>query len=228
MIAMFLLAAAADPAASEAMDGDQPQIVVIGRREPLRSTATATKTDTPLQDVPQAISVIDSAEIAARSLQSIVDVLRTVPGATVASGEGHRDQILLRGQSTTADFYVDGIRDDVQYYRPLYNLDRVEVLKGPNALIFGRGGGGGIVSRVTKKAGLSSFANGNLSLDSEGAFTAASDFETPLTGTLGARLNATAERFDSFRDHVGGHRLGLNPTLGWLPGEGTRVDLAYE
>ena len=228
MIAMFLLAAAADPAASGATDGDQPQIIVIGRREPLRSTTTATRTDTPLQDVPQAISVIDSAEIAARSLQSIVEVLRTVPGATVASGEGHRDQILLRGQSTTADFYVDGIRDDVQYYRPLYNLDRVEVLKGPNALIFGRGGGGGIVNRVTKKAGLSSFANGNLSLDSEGAFSAASDFEAPLTGTLGARLNATAERFDSFRDHVGGHRLGLNPTLGWQPGEDTRVDLSYE
>ena len=58
---------------------------------------------------------------------------------------------MLRGNSSTADFFVDGVRDDVQYFRDLYNLERVEVLKGPNAMIFGRGGGGGIVNRVIKR-----------------------------------------------------------------------------
>ena len=92
-------------------------------------------------------------------------MLRAVPGASVAAGEGHRDQIVLRGQnSSTADFFVDGLRDDVQYYRGLYNLDRVEVLKGPNAMIFGRGGGGGIVNRVTKNGrSIARFASGALS-----------------------------------------------------------------
>ena len=74
-----------------------------------------------------------------------------MPGASYGSGEGNRDQIVLRGNSSTADFFVDGVRDDVQYFRDFYNIDRVEVLKGPNAMIFGRGGGGGIVNRVLKR-----------------------------------------------------------------------------
>ena len=55
---------------------------------------------------------------------------------------------------STADFFLDGVRDDVQYYRSLYNVEQVEVLRGPNALLFGRGGTGGIINRVTKKATL--------------------------------------------------------------------------
>ena len=78
-----------------------------------------------------------------------------MPGASYGSGEGNRDQIVLRGNSSTADFFVDGVRDDVQYFRDFYNVDRVEVLKGPNAMIFGRGGGGGIVNRVLKRPSLS-------------------------------------------------------------------------
>jgi catecholate siderophore receptor len=204
-------------------------IVVTGQREKdAKRTSTATKTDTPLQDVPQAVTVITAQDIADQAMTNIADVLRTVPGATNASGEGHRDQILLRGQNTTADFFVDGIRDDVQYYRGLYNLDRVEVLKGPNAMIFGRGGGGGIVNRVTKKAGLDRFADGVLSVDSQGSWGTTTDLETPLASGLGARLNAAYEHFDSFRDHVEGHRIGLNPTLGWQIGDDTHIEVAYE
>ena len=74
------------------------------------------------------------------------------------SGEGNRDQIVLRGNSSTADFFVDGVRDDVQYFRDFYNVDRVEVLKGPNAMIFGRGGGGGMVNRVLKRPSFAAIA----------------------------------------------------------------------
>ena len=70
--------------------------------------------------------------------------MRYTPGLSVSQGEGHRDAIIIRGIQTTADFFVDGIRDDVQYYRPLYNASQIEVLRGPNALLFGRGGGGGL------------------------------------------------------------------------------------
>ncbi len=205
---------------------EQP-IVVIGQRS-IKRTRTATKTDTLLQDVPQSISVVTAEQIADQGMRSIADVLRLVPGASAASGEGHRDQILLRGQNTTADFFVDGIRDDVQYYRGLYNLDRVEVLKGPNAMIFGRGGGGGVVNRVTKKAPAERIATGTLSLDSHGAWSAASDLAAPLGGGVAARLNAAYETFDSFRDHVDGRRIGINPTLGWDIDDATRIDLSYE
>ena len=203
-------------------------IIVIGQRDRDRRTTSATKTDTPLQDVPQAISVVTAEQIAEQGLRSIGDVLRLVPGAQVAAGEGHRDQIILRGQNTTADFFVDGIRDDVQYYRGLYNLDRVEVLKGPNAMIFGRGGGGGIVNRVTKKALHQRFAAGALSLDSHGAWAAEADLGAPIAAGVSGRLNGVYERFESFRDHVDGHRIGINPTVGWDIGDATRIDLSYE
>ena len=85
-------------------------------------------------------------------MQSVADLARYVPGAGAAQGEGNRDTIILRGNSSTSDFFLDGVRDDVEYYRDFYNIDRVEILKGPNAMIFGRGGAGGIVNRVTRQA----------------------------------------------------------------------------
>jgi catecholate siderophore receptor len=137
-----------DPEATEV-----ESIVVTGRARGYQAldTVTATKTDTPLIDVPQSVSVVTAEQIEDQGLRSVGDVLRYVPGVTVGQGEGNRDQITLRGQNTTADFFIDGVRDDVQYYRPLYNLERIEVLRGPYALIFGRGGGGGIVNRVQRR-----------------------------------------------------------------------------
>ena len=153
MFAAHVLLATAATLAPSATDydggADAPTVIVTGQRD--TRVRSATKTDTPLQDVPQAVSIVSRERIDDQGMRSITDVLRAVPGASVASGEGHRDAIFLRGNGSTADFFVDGIRDDVQYYRGLYNLDRVEVLKGPNAMIFGRGGGGGVVNRVTKR-----------------------------------------------------------------------------
>ena len=85
-------------------------------------------------------------------MPSMADVVRYVPGVGIAQGEGNRDTPILRGNSSTADFFVDGVRDDVQYFRDLYNVERVEALKGPNAMIFGRGGAGGVINRVTRQA----------------------------------------------------------------------------
>jgi catecholate siderophore receptor len=116
------------------------------------STRTATKTNTPLLDTPQSVSVVTRALIADQAMQSMADVVRYVPGVTMGQGEGNRDQPTIRGNSSTADFFVDGVRDDAQYFRDLYNVERVEALKGPNAMIFGRGGGGGVLNRVTKQA----------------------------------------------------------------------------
>jgi catecholate siderophore receptor len=113
---------------------------------------TATKTDTSLRDVPQSITVVARSLIEDQAMQSLADVARYVPGAGMAQGEGNRDAIILRGNTSTADFFVDGVRDDVEYFRDLYNVERVEALKGPNAMIFGRGGAGGVINRVTKQA----------------------------------------------------------------------------
>jgi catecholate siderophore receptor len=117
-----------------------------------RRTATATRTDTPLRDVPQAVSTVTRQLIADQAMQNMTDVIRYVPGVTMGQGEGHRDAPTIRGQSTTADFFVDGVRDDAQYLRDLYNVERVEAIKGANATTFGRGGGGGVINRVLKAA----------------------------------------------------------------------------
>src|SRR5690242_12795850 len=113
-------------------------------------SGTFTKTDTPLKDVPASVTVVPGEVMRDSAMQSLGDVFRYVPGALMHQGEGNRDQVVLRGMSTTADFYVDGVRDDAQVFRDLYNLERVEVLKGPSGMAFGRGGAGGVVNRVTK------------------------------------------------------------------------------
>lgn len=206
------------------------EIVVTAARDgyAAKRSATATKTDTDLILIPQSVSVVTAKQIRDQAMHSIGDVLRTVPGVSLNAAEGHRDHIVMRGNSTTADFFADGLRDDVQYYRGLYNIDRVEILKGPNAMIFGRGGGGGVVNRVTKRAEPSAFARFALSGDNEGAADVSADINTPLTTTLAARLNAVAERFASFRNAYGGHCIAVNPTIAWRPDKNTRLDLGIE
>src|SRR6266567_2945587 len=99
--------------------------------------------------------VMSCSLIKEQLMTGIGDVVQYVPGISAHQGENNRDQLVIRGNSTSADFFVNGVRDDVQYYRDLYNLERVEALKGPNAMIFGRGGAGGVINRVTKEAGFS-------------------------------------------------------------------------
>lgn len=206
-------------------------IIVTGRAQGYLAidSVTATKTDTPLLDVPQTISVVTREQLDDQSMLSIADVLRYVPGTTVGQGEGNRDQITIRGQNTTADFFLDGVRDDVQYYRPLYNLERVEVLKGPYALIFGRGGGGGIINRVQKTPQADRFFVGATgSLNSFSSHMAALDLNVPLSAGAAFRVNGIYEGFESFRDFVDGERFGINPYIAADLGGGWKVGLSYE
>lgn len=214
-------------------DADAPQdnIYVTGQREEYgaRSTRSATRTDTEIRNVPQALTVISESQIEDQALRSIADVLTYVPGATPGTGEGNRDQISLRGNNTTADFFIDGLRDDAQYFRDLYNADRVEVLRGPNAMIFGRGGGGGVVNRVTKRSSGNPYREFAISGDSEGGFRLTGDVDQPLAPGAGLRINGVYENGESFRRGVELERYGINPTVGILLGGGaTRIDLAYE
>ena len=108
------------------------------------STSVATKTNTPLVNIPQSVSVLTKDFIRDQSFQNLTDVTRYVPGVAVHQGEGNRDELVIRGVDSSANFFVNGFRDDVQYFRDLYNAQSIEVLKGPSALTFGRGAGGGL------------------------------------------------------------------------------------
>jgi len=193
-----------------------------------RRSGTATKTDTPLQDVPQSVSVVTSELIEDMAMQSMADVVRYTPGVTMAQGEGHRDAPTIRGNSTTADFFVDGVRDDVQYFRDVYNAERVEVLKGPNAMIFGRGGGGGVINRVTKSADSEVVRELGVELGSYDHRRFTADVNQPLGDTFAVRFNGLYQDSGSFRDEVEMERWGVNPTLTWRPAENLTARLSYE
>ncbi|HMS20966.1 TonB-dependent siderophore receptor [uncultured Sphingorhabdus sp.] len=190
---------------------------------------TATKTDTPILDVPQTIHVVTREQLDDQANYSLGEVLRYVPGTTVGQGEGNRDQITLRGQNTTADFFLDGVRDDVQYYRGLYNVERVEILKGPYALIFGRGGGGGIINRVQKTpVADETFGAARASLNSFGGWDLSADLNAPLGDKAAVRLNATYEKMESDRRFVDGERYAWNPYLAVDLSEDWKLGLSYE
>jgi catecholate siderophore receptor len=223
---------AADNATDATAEGaaDQREIVVTGQRVEygVRATSTATRTRTDIRNIPQALTVVSEGQIQDQQLRSIGDLLNFVPGASYGSGESNRDTIVLRGNTSTADFFIDGVRDDVQYFRDFYNVDRVEVLKGPNAMMFGRGGGGGILNRVLKRPSLNSVREAIASGDGFGGYRLTGDFDQPLGSASGARLNLMYEDGNSFRRHVDLERYGFNPTAALLLGPDTRIDVSYE
>ncbi len=189
----------------------------------------ALRSPTPVLDVPQSLTIITEEEMARRGFTSIGQIVDYTPGVNMSQGEGHRDAIVFRGVRSTADFFIDGVRDDVQYYRSLYNLEQVEILRGPNALLFGRGGTGGILNRVTKKGVLGeTFAGARAAVDSFGAY----DFQIDTNFTAGEnaalRLNAMYESLDNHRDFYDGERIGINPAAKLKLGDDTVLDLAYE
>lgn len=189
---------------------------------------SATRTLTPLRDVPQAITVVTKEQIKDQMLMSISDVVRYMPGITAHQGENNRDDVVIRGNRSSADFFLNGIRDDVQYYRDLYNLDRVETMKGPNAMIFGRGGGGGVINRVTKEAYFAALREISLQGGSFSNKRVSGDFDQPINDKFAFRANGLYENSGSFRKFVDLERYGINPTLTILPGSQTRITFGYE
>ncbi|HEY2974579.1 MAG TPA: TonB-dependent receptor plug domain-containing protein, partial [Pyrinomonadaceae bacterium] len=167
-------------------------------------------------------------QIKDQMLMSISDVVRYMPGITAHQGENNRDDVVIRGNRSSADFFLNGIRDDVQYYRDLYNLDRVETMKGPNAMIFGRGGGGGVINRVTKEAYFAPLREISLQGGSFSNKRVSVDFDQPISDKLALRTNGLYENSGSFRKFVDLERYGINPTLTILPGNLTRITFGYE
>lgn len=189
---------------------------------------TALRISADLRDIPQSVGVVSADLIRDQAMQSMADVLRFIPGATIGQGEGHRDAPNLRGNASTADFFVDGIRDDVQYHRDLYNVERVEVLLGPNAMIFGRGGGGGVINRVTRVAD----GRRHVGLTAEAGdfrhLRVVTDLGASFSASLSGRVNALHERSGSYRDYTNVERWGVNPSITLRAASGLTATLTYE
>ena len=185
------------------------EIVVVG--EYLNSAqVNSVKTPTPVLNVPQSLTIISADQIDEQAFNSIADIIEYTPGVNNSQGEGHRDSIVFRGVRSTADFYVDGARDDVQYYRPLYNLEQIEILRGPNALLFGRGGTGGILNRVTKKAQIGeNFTGLSAGAGTFGDYSVEVDTNIQAGDRSAIRINAFYENLDNHRDFLMASGLAL-------------------
>ncbi len=229
--ALALLVAIAVSSPATAQDQDEAsvdEIVVQGRYLSI-DKLNSVKTPTPIVDVPQSLSIVTSEQIQEQAFQNLGDVLRYTPGLSISQGEGHRDAIIIRGIQTTADFFVDGVRDDVQYYRPLYNVEQVEILRGSNALLFGRGGGGGVINRVQKQALVDQqFSAVNVSVDSFGAYSGIVDTNFSTGKNSALRVNAFYQGLDNHRDFYDGNTFAINPTFRLELAPTTTATFSYE
>ncbi len=221
-------ASTAEAAATDDAGEAGPNIVVTG--DVLYSNRmNALKTPTPIIDVPQSLSITTADQIIRQGFDSVGDIVNYTPGVTNSQGEGHRDAVVFRGVRSTADFFVDGVRDDVEYYRGLYNLEQVEILRGPNALLFGRGGTGGILNRVTKKGVVGeTFVGYRASADTLGAYDIWADLNLATGENSALRINAAYESLNNHRDLFDGDQYSINPTFRAELGGRTVIDLSYE
>ena len=211
-----------------ASNADIEEVVVKGNVL-YTDQVNALKTPVPVLDVPQSVSIITDEDIRKQGFREISDIVRYIPGVNTSQGEGHRDAVVFRGVRSTADFYMDGVRDDVQYYRSLYNLEQVEVLRGPNALLFGRGGTGGIINRVTKKAVVGEdFGSVDVGTDTFGSLDLAFDYNVSGTDDSAFRINVHTDSLANHRDFYDGERTGINPTMKFVMSNDTTLDLSYE
>jgi len=192
------------------------------------STSVATKSNTPLINIPQSVSVLTRQFIRDQNFQQVTEVTRYVPGVAVHQGEGNRDELVIRGVDSSANFYVNGFRDDVQIYRDLYNTQSIEILKGPSMLTFGRGAGGGVLNRTLKEADGQRIYEGTFQTGSYADRRVTLDAGQAINPNVAARLNLMYEAGDTFRDYTSFERWGINPTMTFAPNDTTKIKLSFE
>ena len=227
---LSLLASLAFASTGHAQKKDAPELSplnVVGSNADAPKLSSSLMSGGALEDIPQSISVMTDTQFKAQGLNSIGDIIDYTPGVVTSQGEGHRDAAVFRGQRTTSDFYLDGVRDDVQYYRPLYNVEQVEVLRGSNALVTGFGGAYGLINRVSKKGVIGEdFTTVQGSVDTFGEINAQVDKNVNF-GDKALRINMFAESLENHRDFYYGDSFGVTPTM-HFNFDGATLDLSYE
>ena len=186
-------------------DRDDPRV---------KEVTTATRTSTPARYVPQAIDSVKTSNLMDYGINTLGQALSGIPNVS-STADTRFDSLRIRGFDASNDFYLDGIRDDSQYVRDLHNIERIEVLKGPAAVLYGRGSQGGIVNRISKmpQYGRPSSIQAQGGTDDFRSLYA--DLSADPSDTLSLRLNMGNEDKNSFRDHVSGNRQLFAPSMSW-------------
>ncbi|MBW6531345.1 TonB-dependent siderophore receptor [Sphingomonas sp. RRHST34] len=212
--ALIISLSAASNAAIAGEPGGDDDVVVTGKRDGYgRADTAAAKTVAPLRDLPQSVAVITAAVLRDQRALSLQDALKNVPGVGFSTGDGQRDQVTIRGFSAIADQYVNGFRDDALYFRDLSNTERVEVIKGPAAVLYGRGSSGGLINRVLKRPDVD-VTSATLTGGSFGHRRAEWDLGRYIAASaVGLRLTGAYEDSDSYREQQFLRRVALAPSL---------------
>ena len=191
----------------------------------------ALRTDTPIRDTPSSVQVIPQQVIEDQGATSITEIVRNASGVNFSDASGGRDEdFIIRGFEAVR--FRNGFRDDSASSRTaieLANIDRVEILKGPASILFGRAEPAGIVNLVTKQPLREPFYEIAFTAGSFDFYRPTLDFSAPLTenGNLAYRLNAAYENAGSFRDGVETERFFVAPTLSWQISPDTELTLEY-
>ncbi len=210
------------------------EVVVQGDSYKADRAATPKYTE-PLRNVPQTITVVPKAVMQDQNATSLRDVLRNVPGISMQAGEGGvpaGDNLSVRGFNARTDIFIDGVRDFGGYSRDSFNLEQLEVSKGPSSSNAGRGSTGGSINQVSKAPGLENFVDGNFGVGNEEYKRATVDVNRALPNGkvpgLAMRLNALYHDAETpRRDEVRNNRVGFAPSLALGLGTPNRLTLSY-
>jgi len=222
--------------ATEPKDGKDdvslPGVDVRGQRNQYKiEEPSLYKLPDPIKDTPQSITVLPEKVLEERALFTLRDALRTVPGISLAAGEGggrQGDNLTLRGFPAGNDIYIDGVRDLGQYARDTFNLESIEVLKGPSAVLFGRGSTGGIINQVSKTPKLTPFYEFSGTVGSGPQGRVSVDVNQPFGPSGALRLNLMGFKGETpGRDYVDVQRLGAAPSFGIGLNGPTRFIVSY-
>ena len=230
-LALALAAVAAPALAQTAAEQQLPEVKVQGGRDAATgynppTATTASKIEAPLRDIPQTVNVVPKELMRDQAATSMQDALRNVPGVAFGHGDGQRDQVWIRGFSAIADQFVDGVRDDALYFRDLSNVERVEVLKGPASVLYGRGSSGGLINRITKQPEFAPRYELGAVFGSFDQRRIEWDLGDRLGGgAASVRVSGAVERADSYRSQQFLEREALSPSLALRPSADTRVVL---
>src|SRR5262245_8864153 len=229
--ALAPVAAAAFAQAAAPAEATLPEVKVTSPTEGYNtstSTIGGNKTPTSVLDIPQSVNIINRQVMDAQGATSLADALRNVPGITFGAAEGGTigNNINLRGFSARTDIYLDAMRDRGQYYRDVFSLDAVEVLKGPSSMLFGRGSTGGVINQVSKAPSLAPYNEATVTVGTQPSLRLTADVNQPISDTAAFRIAAMGQDVDSTRDVMNYKDYGVAPSLRFGIGTPTQVTLS--
>ncbi|MFZ3000584.1 MAG: TonB-dependent siderophore receptor [Undibacterium umbellatum] len=202
--------------AQNTTQNDLPLIEVKAQsRQGATRVSGTSKTNGTLLETPQSISVVNNEDLRDRAANSSKDALAYTPGIIAGQGEGRRDEFYIRGFYSPRETLLDGMRDDSLYFRDLATTDKLEVIKGATAALYGRGAAGGLINRITKKPRANQDNEISLALGSNSQRRLSIDTGGAVSNELNARLIAAYDAGDSYRNIVDHKRTLLAPSLSW-------------